>query len=117
MADLDDIKDILPPPQTEAATKAQVFLINDHYRRHGCFSWDARKFARLAVAAGWTERELAARCGLGSAELAYWKKANRFPPPVGVLLTFFQRAIRESMTGYHDGEDLFNPKPKDQTPK
>lgn len=111
MTDLSDIRDEVPAPQPESSTRAQVFLINDHYRRLGCLSWDARKFRRLAAAAGWTERELAARAGLSSNDLARCLKSNRFTLPVGILLTFFERCVRHQLTGYDDGADLFTPTP------
>lgn len=111
MTDLSDIREEIPPPQPEAHTRAQIFLINDHYRRLGCFSWDARKFRRLAAAGKWTERELGAMVGLSSNDLARCLKGNRFTLPVGILLTFLERCVRYQLTGYDDGQDLFTPTP------
>ena len=98
-------------PERPDLTRATILLINDHYRKLGCHSWDTRRFRRLAAAARWTERELGARVGLDSQELKYWIKRNLFPLSVGILLTQFERYFRLTLTGYDDGQDLFNPCP------
>lgn len=96
----------LPPPYKRDPS---VFLINDHYRQMGCFSWDRMRFLRLAAAAGFTAKELAARVGLNSAEMERHLQKGVFPNAVGILLTFHDRFIRQLKTGYDDGKDLFPP--------
>jgi len=101
----DDIE--LPPP---APRTANTFLIHDHYRAMGCYSWDRMRFLRLAAAAGFTVWELGKRCGLKSHQaVRKCLERSEFPDSVGILLTFHERFIRQLKTGYHDGKDLFPP--------
>lgn len=101
--------DDIPLPERPDLERSTILLINDHYRKLGCFSWDTRRFRRLAAAARWTERELGARVGLSSNETRYWIEKNRFPNSVGILLTQYERYWRFVLTGYDDGLDLFQP--------
>jgi len=75
----------------------------------GCFSWDRMRFMRLAAAAGFTPAELGARVGINAADVKRHCERGEFPRPVGILLTFHERFIRQLKTGYHDGQDLFPP--------
>lgn len=104
MTNIDDIE--VPPP---APRTANTYLIHDHYRRMGCFSWDRMRFLRLAAAAGFTEAELGARVGLNPGDVKRCCGRGEFPRSVGILLTLHERFIRQLKTGYTDGQDLFPP--------
>lgn len=86
-----------------------VFLIHDHYRRMGCYSWDRMRFLRLAAAGGFTTHELVARAGIESARDLDRCFASGFPRSNGILLSLHERYIRVRLTGYDDGQDLFPP--------
>lgn len=104
VTNIDDIE--LPPPTPRTAN---TFLIHDHYRRMGCFTWDRMRFMRLAAAGGFTPAELGARVGIDAADVERCCARGKFPKPVGILLTLHERFIRQLKTGYTDGQDLFPP--------
>jgi hypothetical protein len=99
-------EDELPPPTPRNPT----FLIHDHYRQMGCYSWDRIRFLRLAAAGRWTPEELGKRCGLTPSETRKCLERSGFPDASGILLTFHERYVRHLLTGYDDGKELCPPK-------
>lgn len=99
-------EDELPPPTPRNPT----FLIHDHYRQMGCYSWDRIRFLRLAAAWPCTIEELGERCGSPSpAETRRYLERSKFPKSVGILLTQHERYVRHLLTGFDDGKELFPP--------